>query len=175
MSNFTFLRREDGMPQILQHRPERFAGFLDLTQAILRGPSTLSVAERELLFAYVSALNSCSFCFGAHKAIASAFDIDEKLLDELATADEPSAAGERLLPCLRLAKKSAQSAHRVTRADVEEMIEAGWGEEAAHEVISIAALATFSNILVSAHGVTGTPADFAHAAEVLGPGGSYKP
>ncbi|GLY42816.1 hypothetical protein Amsp01_088390 [Amycolatopsis sp. NBRC 101858] len=40
------------------------------TQAALRGPSEWSVSERELMAAMVAQWNSCTFCVGAHRAIA---------------------------------------------------------------------------------------------------------
>jgi len=173
MSNFSFLKTEDGMHNIIQHNVERFGSFLNLAESLLRGASELSVAERELVFAYVSALNSCSYCFGAHKAVAQAFDIDEGLLDKLVEEDKPAAADEKLQPCLSLAKKATTEAYRIERSDIDAIVDAGWSEETAHDVISIAAIASFSNILVDGHGVTGSPAHFQQVAEALGPGGSY--
>jgi alkylhydroperoxidase family enzyme len=41
------------------------------TQAAMRGPSTWSVAERELMAAMVAKWNSCAFCVGAHGAVAA--------------------------------------------------------------------------------------------------------
>lgn len=40
------------------------------TQATLRGPSSWSVSERELMAALVAKWNTCPFCVGAHSAIA---------------------------------------------------------------------------------------------------------
>lgn len=40
------------------------------TQAVMRGPSGWTVAERELMAAMVARWNSCAFCVGAHRAIA---------------------------------------------------------------------------------------------------------
>src|SRR5258708_15970712 len=51
--------------------------LLDYHQALLRGPSPLSVAERELIAAYVSGLNACRYCHGVHTATAQAFGINE--------------------------------------------------------------------------------------------------
>lgn len=41
------------------------------TQKTMRGPSTWSVGERELMAAVVAKLNSCAFCIGAHGAVAA--------------------------------------------------------------------------------------------------------
>ena len=174
MSNFSFLKTEDGMPDIIQHNIARFKSIIDLAGNILRGPSELSIAERELIFAYVSGSNSCSFCFGAHKAVAQAFGIEEGLLDQLVGADKPTAADEKMQPCLILAQKAAREAYRVERADIEAIINAGWNEDTAHDVLSIAAFATFCNILVSGHGVTGSSAYFQREVDTFGPDGSYE-
>ncbi|RWZ54815.1 hypothetical protein ELQ92_16005 [Labedella populi] len=40
------------------------------TQAAMRGPSEWSIGERELMAAMVAHWNSCTFCIGAHRAIA---------------------------------------------------------------------------------------------------------
>lgn len=40
------------------------------TQKAMRGPSSWSVSERELMAAQVASWNSCPFCVGAHSAIA---------------------------------------------------------------------------------------------------------
>jgi uncharacterized peroxidase-related enzyme len=41
------------------------------TQAAMRGPSSWSIAERELMAAMVAKWNSCPFCIGAHGAVAA--------------------------------------------------------------------------------------------------------
>jgi AhpD family alkylhydroperoxidase len=174
MANFSFIETEDGMPDILQHKLDRSGHFLQLIGNILRGPSELSVAERELIFAYVSGCNSCTFCFGAHKAVAQAFGIGEELLDELVNAEVPAAAGAKMQPCLVLAKKAARDASRIVKADIDAVVDAGWQEETAQDVIYIAAIATYCNILVDGYGVVGSPAYFQREVDTFGPGGSYE-
>jgi AhpD family alkylhydroperoxidase len=41
------------------------------TQAAMRGPSSWSVAERELMACMVAKWNACAFCVGAHGAVAA--------------------------------------------------------------------------------------------------------
>jgi AhpD family alkylhydroperoxidase len=57
--------------------------LLEYHQALLRGPSPLTVAERELIAAYVSGLNACRYCHGVHTATARAFGISEASLKAL--------------------------------------------------------------------------------------------
>src|SRR4051812_24697286 len=59
------------------------------TQKTMRGPSTWSVSERELMAACVAGWNSCPFCVGAHGAIAVRGlnrDVVQRTLDDYATA-----------------------------------------------------------------------------------------
>lgn len=41
------------------------------TQAAMRGPSSWTIAERELMAAMVARWNACTFCLGAHRAVAA--------------------------------------------------------------------------------------------------------
>jgi AhpD family alkylhydroperoxidase len=65
----------------------RIAGPLsELTEHILRGSdSSFSVAERELIGAFVSGVNACTFCCDTHQAAAEAMGVptcvDALLLD----------------------------------------------------------------------------------------------
>ena len=55
-----------GITSLLDFRKETAAPLCELTQVLLRGDSTLTESERELIAAYVSSLNDCVFCSSAH-------------------------------------------------------------------------------------------------------------
>src|SRR5262249_39998327 len=55
--------------------PEIYSQWVRVSEAILRGPSPLTPAQRELIGAYVSSLNSCQYCYGSHRAAAELFGI----------------------------------------------------------------------------------------------------
>lgn len=58
--------------------PQSARPLLGCHQSLLRGPFALTVAERELIAAYVSGLNVCRcYCHGVHQATAHAFGIGE--------------------------------------------------------------------------------------------------
>ena len=77
--------------------PATAAPLLDYHEALMRGPSALSVAERELIATYVSGLNSCDYCYGVHQVTAAQFGVDEAALTGLlADADYSAASGTRL-------------------------------------------------------------------------------
>lgn len=54
------------------YRPELFGRpWLALLRDVLRGPSDWSPAQRELLAAFVSRLNTCRYCVGIHTGTAT--------------------------------------------------------------------------------------------------------
>src|SRR5688572_30939021 len=64
----------DGVPGIrsaLQYRPETAKPLLELAETLLRGPSSLTSGEREMIAAFVSARNDCHFCHASHRAAAA--------------------------------------------------------------------------------------------------------
>jgi len=68
-----YIRLEEHLPGItglLEYRKDSAAPIRALTQLLLRGPSTLSEGERELMATVVSHGNNCQFCCNAHTAIA---------------------------------------------------------------------------------------------------------
>ncbi len=172
MSNFSFLKTEDGVLEIFTHNPDRFTPLGESMENILKGPSELSVMERELIFAFVSACNACTFCVGAHETTAKAFGLEPGVLDQLLNSEWPESINKKLQPCLELSKKVTKDSSRIVRQDVLAVIDAGWKEETAHDVISITAMATCLNFLLNSHGVSGSPKYFKLYAEMFGSDGS---
>ncbi len=63
---------DPGITGLFRFRPETAGPLNALAEVLLRGESTLTRGERELIAAYVSSLNSCRFCFSSHAAFAAA-------------------------------------------------------------------------------------------------------
>ena len=51
-----------GIRSLVMFRPETGKYLYELARVLLRGPSPLSEAEREMIAAYVSSRNNCNFC-----------------------------------------------------------------------------------------------------------------
>ncbi|RSN28152.1 carboxymuconolactone decarboxylase [Amycolatopsis sp. WAC 04169] len=60
-----------GITGLFAYRPETAAPLGQLAEVLLRGPSSLSVGERELIGAVVSRGNDCTFCSRSHAAVAA--------------------------------------------------------------------------------------------------------
>ena len=72
------------MRALLAFRPEIAPPIVDLTNTLLHAPNSLTRGERELIAAYVSSLNDCTFCHDSHAAIASChLNEDETFVDSV--------------------------------------------------------------------------------------------
>ncbi|MEU3625019.1 carboxymuconolactone decarboxylase [Amycolatopsis coloradensis] len=60
-----------GIRGLFAYRPETAAPLGQLAEVLLRGPSSLSVGERELIGAVVSRGNDCTYCSRSHAAVAA--------------------------------------------------------------------------------------------------------
>ena len=91
---FTLIRVVSGRPlpdaaKLTFYRPDFYGTHMKaLTHEAMRGSSTWSVADRELMAAYVSKLNDSPFCVGAHTATAArAYEDPDRVAAVLADLD----------------------------------------------------------------------------------------
>jgi AhpD family alkylhydroperoxidase len=80
MTYLPSLPRDAVLLHVFRAYPQAARPLLDYHQVVLRGPSPFTVAERELIAAYVSGLNACRYCHGVHTATAAVFGIAESTL-----------------------------------------------------------------------------------------------
>jgi uncharacterized peroxidase-related enzyme len=152
---------------VLRVYPDAARPLLDYHEVLLRGPSPLSVAERELIAAYVSALNACGYCHGIHGATAAAFGVAQDALRALVDDVDSAPVDERLRPLLRYVRTLTLTPSRITPADVQAVFDAGWNERALHDVVSVCGLFNLMNRLVDGLGVTADPDYLRLAADRL--------
>jgi len=141
------------LTEVMQQHPVRATLMLRLIDDILRGDSPLSVAEREMIFAYGSAQNACSFCYESHRPVAAAFGIDDSVFDELMVNIDGAKVDDRLKPILHFVQKLTLTPSRMTQADADAILDAGWDEQALVDVVSICAVQNFFNRFVDGVGV----------------------
>ena len=100
---------------MLRYRPETGRPLSELAEVLLRGPSTLTRGERELIAAYVSALNECRYCPASHFACAAAQLPGGMVLVEQVRADAASApVSAKLKTLLAIAAAVQQGGLNVT-------------------------------------------------------------
>ncbi len=159
MRIFPSIPGEPELSSVYRRFPHTLAPLLDYHDRLLRDPSPLTVAERELIAAYVSGLNACTYCHGAHRVAAGAFGVDEALFDLLMEDPDKSAVDARLKPILAYVRKLTLTPARMIEADASAVYDAGWDEQALFDAISVCALFNFMNRIVEGSGIERNPLD----------------
>jgi len=141
MPHITLNSADPGIRGLLRYRPETARPMGELTEVLLRGPSTLTRGERELIGAYVSALNGCQYCTSSHSASAAAQLPGGMALVEQVRAD-PAAAPvtAKLKALLAIAAAVQQGGSAVTAEHVESARAEGATDLEIHDTVLIAAL-----------------------------------
>ncbi len=106
-----------------------------------------------MIAAYVSGLNQCQFCYGGHSVFAEIHGIDKSIFDALFDDLETAPIDDKMRPLLRYVGKLTLSSYKMTQADYDAVIEAGWSEQALDDAIAVVCLFNFFNRLVDGHGL----------------------
>lgn len=157
MSVFPSIPAEPDLGAVFRRFPGAVAPLLEYHDRILRDPSPLTVAERELIAAWVSGLNACTFCHGAHRIAAEAYGIEPDLIEGLMADIDTSPVASKLKPILAYVRKLTLTPARMVESDAEAVYAAGWDEQALFDAISVCALFNFMNRLVEGSGIRRNP------------------
>ncbi|HVY75675.1 MAG TPA: carboxymuconolactone decarboxylase family protein [Puia sp.] len=134
-----------GITGLLDYRKDTALPIRQLTHILLRGESTLTEGERELIASVVSFGNECRFCTAAHTAAA------DLLLGDKATAEKakfhPADApvSEKMKALLNIARAVQQSGKNVTPALIEKAKKEKATDLEIHDTVLIAALFSLYN------------------------------
>jgi uncharacterized peroxidase-related enzyme len=133
----------EGLPGIvgpLAFSPETAKPLLELAEVLLRGPNTLTSADRELIAAYVSSQNGCRFCELSHGAAAAEHlggdcDLVDRVKCDYVTAE----ISGKLKALLAIAGKVRKGGKQVAAEDVDWARELGATDREIHDTVLIAA------------------------------------
>lgn len=138
-----YIKVEEGVPGIrslVMFRPETGKPLYELAQVLLRGPSPLSEAERELIAAYTSYRNDCMFCMRSHAAAAKCLYGDkENLVDDVLADMQQSGVSDKMKTLLNIAGKVQVLGKEVGPADILAARNAGANDREIHDTVLIAA------------------------------------
>ncbi|WP_250562608.1 carboxymuconolactone decarboxylase family protein [Sphaerisporangium fuscum] len=138
--HITLETNEPGIRGLFGYRPETAVPLKLLSEVLLCGDSTLTRGERELIAAYVSALNRCRFCFYTHSAFAAVRSSDGMSVVELVCADlETAPLEDKLKALLRIAAAVQEGGKSVTARHVTDARDAGATDVEIHDTVLIAA------------------------------------
>ena len=118
------------------YRPSFYRGG-GVTQEAMRGPSDWSVADRELMAAFVSRVNNTEFCIAAHTA-TSALAYKDGAKVSAALADlETAPLTEPLRSTLRMLGKLTRE-NNVDVDDISRVLAAGVSEQQIKDALAVA-------------------------------------
>ena len=133
----------EGLPGIVGPMvayPETEKHLNGLADALLRGPSSLSPGEREMIAAYVSKGNECHFCTLLHASTARHLLGEAgNLVDSVLSQGSHAPVSAKLQALLEIAGKVRVDGRLVTAEDVARARQAGADDKAIHDTVLIAA------------------------------------
>jgi uncharacterized peroxidase-related enzyme len=171
MSYLRSLPTDAGLLQIFQAFPKVTRPLLEYHEVLMRGESPFTVAERELIAAYVSSLNNCNYCRAVHSQTAVALGIGADVMASVLSGAQNANVVVRMRPVLAFVRKLTLSPGEVAAADVDAILAAGWDDRALHDATAICALFNLMNRLVNGLGVEAPESYTKMAAQRLASGG----
>lgn len=142
-----------GIGEIMKLNTAVTKAMHDLGVAIMRAPSPLTPAERELIAAYVSGLNRCDYCYKGHVQMAVNLGVERQAIEGALTSLEAAPIKPALRPVLAFVRKLTLSPNSITQADADAVYAAGWDERALHDAILVCCRFNFMNRLSIGHGL----------------------
>lgn len=143
------IKLPEGLPGIvgpLAFSPDTAKPLLELAETLLRGPNTLTSAEREMIAAHVSYRNKCDFCQLSHSAAAAAhLKGNYDLVEQIKVNPQHAAVSDKLKALLAIAGKVQQGGKQVTTEDVARARQQGATDKEIHDTVLIAAAFSMYN------------------------------
>ncbi len=148
-----------GIRSLATFRHDTSRLLYELAQALLRGESPLSPAERELIAAFVSMWNGCIFCMNAHGGIAQHYlQCDLDFIDNVKKDYLSSPLPEKLKALLSFAASVQAGGKHVSEDQISKAYDLGATEREIHDTVLIAAAFCMYNRYVDGLG-TWAPQD----------------
>jgi uncharacterized peroxidase-related enzyme len=138
-----------GISSAMAFRPETAVHLRALAETLLRGPNSLTSAERESIAAFVSSRNECRFCHASHRAAAAHHHGGDYSGGDAVRNDSTSApVREKVTALLAIAGKVKESGRSVTAGDIERARAEGATDVEIHDTVLIAAALCMDNLYV---------------------------
>jgi uncharacterized peroxidase-related enzyme len=134
-----------GITGLLNYRQDTALPIRQLTQILLRGKSTLTEGERELIASIVSFGNSCAFCTAAHTAAANHLLGEKNTSAKIKVDIETAPVSAKMKTLLTIASAVQVSGKNVTQVMIEHAKQAGATDLEIHDTVLIAALFSLYN------------------------------
>ncbi len=129
-----------GIVGLLTYRPETGKPLTELAEVLLRGPSSLTSGEREIIAASVSYWNGCHFCHTSHAAAAAAhLKSGLSLIDDIKAGLPATPVSDKMRALLHIAHQVQKGGKNVTEDDIAAARSQGATDQELHDTVLIAA------------------------------------
>jgi len=150
---------EESVAAVMRRYPGMALPMMEFSDNILRsGDCAFTHEQRELIAAFASGVNSCTYCYNTHKATAEAFGVADGLLDAMLADLDSAPVDEILKPVLRFVRKLTERPSQMVQADADAIFAAGWDEDCFHFAVMICALFNMMNRIMDGYGVRNSAA-----------------
>jgi len=123
--------------KLVRYRAYFYGGPMGVvTQEAMRGPSTWSVGDRELMAAFTAKTNRCEFCTKAHAAVAQRACGDVKTVSTLLSDLDTTAVEEPLRTTLVMVGKLTRE-HTVNADDMRAVLAAGASRQQIEDALAV--------------------------------------
>jgi uncharacterized peroxidase-related enzyme len=158
-----------GITGLLNYRQDTALPIRQLTQILLRGESTLTEGERELIATVTSYGNQCKFCTAAHTAAADVLSGERETAEKVKYDPDSAPVSPKMKHLLEIARHVQADARTVSPELVEKARQEGATDLEIHDTVLIAALFCLYNKYVDGlASVTPTdPAFYDRLANIL--------
>jgi len=143
MPHIELAERLPGIRGLFVFSPATAKPMCELVEVLLRGPHTLTPAEREMIATYVSSQNDCHYCQSCHGSTAAQHlggsRADYELISQIKQNYEATPLSDKMKALLAIAGKVQRGGKQVTTADVERARKHGATDKEIHDTVLIAA------------------------------------
>ena len=139
---FTLIRTVSRQPvldviKLVKYRADFYGEPMSkITQEAMRGPSSWSVADRELMAAFVAKTNQCEFCTKAHTAVAQRAFGDSKNVSAILSDLDTATTMEPLRATLLMLGKLTRE-HALDEDDMRAVLAAGASRQQIEDALAV--------------------------------------
>lgn len=135
-----------GIEGLLFNYPATGKAICSLIQQVLRGPSGLSTAEREMIAAHTSYLNRCEYCTNTHTEIVSVLSKDDgETMSCVVNGMDTASVSPKMKALLQIAAKVQESGLQVMESDINNARTLGASDKDIHDTVLVASMFCFIN------------------------------
>jgi len=127
------------------YKPEHFRAFFHYYDALMKGPSGLSRAEREMIVLVVSRINECGYCTVAHGAALRILSKNPLLADQISANYRMADLTPRQRAMLDFAVKVTVHSAAIEEADFDRLRQHGLADSDIWDIGAVAAFFNLSN------------------------------